>query len=67
MDTPVSKQLQRFIPFDEWSEETISQLAPHFRQYRADARKMLFKRGAADDECHFLLAGSIDLADENFD
>lgn len=66
MDTSLSKQLQQFIPFDEWSEDIINEITPHFRQHRLDARKILFKRGEADDECHFLLEGSIDLADDDF-
>jgi signal-transduction protein with cAMP-binding, CBS, and nucleotidyltransferase domain/rhodanese-related sulfurtransferase len=60
------EQVQRFIPFDELSLETIAELMPHFRPYSAPAMKMLFKRGSEDDECHFLLEGEIDLADEQF-
>ncbi|MEC8442935.1 MAG: cyclic nucleotide-binding domain-containing protein [Pseudomonadota bacterium] len=67
MDTSLSKQLQRFIPFDEWSEDTINELIPHFRHYELGPRKILFKRGQSDDECHFLLSGTIDLADDAFD
>ncbi|WP_430459960.1 cyclic nucleotide-binding domain-containing protein [Thalassolituus sp. LLYu03] len=59
-------QIQRFIPFDELSENTIAELMPHFRAYRAEAKKMLFKRGTEDDECHFLLEGEVDLADDQF-
>lgn len=59
-------QIQRFIPFDELSEGAISELLPHFRAYQAEAKKMLFKRGTEDDECHFLLEGEIDLADDQF-
>ena len=60
------EQIQRFIPFDELSAGTVSELLPHFRPYRVDANKILFKRGAEDSECHFLLSGEIDLADERF-
>jgi len=66
MENSLSKQLQRFIPFDEWSEDTINELIPHFRVYQLEPRKILFKRGEEDKECHFLLSGSIDLADEDF-
>lgn len=71
MDTNTSpeltpSQIQRFIPFDELSEGTIAELLPHFRAYNADTSKMLFKRGAEDEECHFLLEGEIDLADDQF-
>ncbi|GAA6144240.1 cyclic nucleotide-binding domain-containing protein [Thalassolituus maritimus] len=66
MTTPLSKRLQHFIPFDEWPESIIEELSPHFRLHQLSARKILFKRGQDDDECHFLLEGSIDLADDNF-
>lgn len=66
MANSLSQQLQRFIPFDEWSEDIIKELTPHFRTYQIGARKILFKRGAADDECHFLLKGTLDLADDDF-
>lgn len=66
MDNSLSQRLQRFIPFDEWPEDIINELTPHFRTYQIGARKILFKRGAADDECHFLLKGTLDLADDNF-
>lgn len=66
MENPLSKQLQRFIPFDEWSEDIINELIPHFRIHHLEPRKILFKRGDRDGERHFLLNGTIDLADENF-
>ena len=66
METPLSKKLQHFIPFDEWSEDIIEELTPHFREHTLSARKILFKRGQSDDECHFLLSGGIDLADDDF-
>jgi|TARA_B110000211_G_scaffold93899_1_gene109507 CRP-like cAMP-binding protein len=66
MDNSLSQKLQRFIPFDEWPEDIINELTPHFRTYQIGARKILFKRGVSDDECHFLLKGTLDLADDNF-
>lgn len=66
MENTLSKLLQRFIPFDEWSEDIINELIPHFRVYESEPRKILFKRGEEDKECHFLLSGSVDLADEDF-
>lgn len=66
MANSLSQQLQRFIPFDEWSEDIINELTPHFRVYEIGARKILFKRGETDTECHFLLKGTLDLADDNF-
>jgi len=61
-----AQQVQRFIPFDELSVETITGLLPHFRPYRTEAKTVLFKRGTEDQECHFLLQGELDLADEQF-
>src|SRR5690606_21031303 len=60
------EQIQHFIPFDELSVGAITELLPHFRFYRVDAKKVLFKRGEEDSECHFLLTGSVDLADDQF-
>lgn len=60
------EQIQNFVPFDELSEQTIEELLPHFRQHELGPKKILFKRGTHDDECHFLLDGTIDLADDNF-
>lgn len=61
-----TEQIQRFIPFDELSESAVAELLPHFRLYQTDAKKVLFKRGEKDDECHFLLQGTVDLADDQF-
>lgn len=65
-DTISIEQIQHFVPFDELSEQAVEELKPHFRQHQLDAKKILFKRGVHDDECHFLLEGEIDLADEDF-
>lgn len=59
-------QIQRFIPFDELSAHAVSELLPHFRAYSLGDKKILFKRGEEDDECHFLLEGTVDLADDQF-
>ncbi|MAD47014.1 MAG: calcium-binding protein [Oceanospirillaceae bacterium] len=63
---PLAEQIQRFIPFDELSPEALAEISTHFRTYEIAARKILFKRGKEDDECHFLLAGEIDLTDDQF-
>lgn len=60
------EQVQRYIPFDELSLGAIAELMPHFRVYRVGAKKILFKRGDDDSECHFLLSGTVDLANEQF-
>ena len=61
-----SKTIQRFVPFDELTESALETLRPHFRAYQVEPRKIVFKRGQADDECHFLVSGELDLADEQF-
>lgn len=61
-----TEQIQRFIPFDELSAHAVSELLPHFRAYSLADKKILFKRGEEDDECHFLLEGTVDLADDQF-
>src|SRR5690554_146062 len=58
--------IKRFIPFDELSNSALNDLLPHFRCYEVESRKILFKRGEADEECHFLISGTVDLADEQF-
>lgn len=60
------EQIQRFIPFDELTAGTVTELFPHFRFYRTEAKKVLFKRGEEDPECHFLLSGTVDMADDQF-
>lgn len=65
--SPLSaEQIQKFIPFDELALSAITELMPHFRFYQVAAKRVVFKRGAEDDECHFLLSGCIDLADSQF-
>ena len=61
-----AQTIQNFIPFDELSSATIEELLPHFQVKQFPAKKMLFKRGQQDLNCHFLLQGSIELADESF-
>ena len=59
--------IQRFIPFDELTATIINELMPHFRYYETEPRKILFKRGEADEECHFLISGIVDLANDQFE
>lgn len=65
-DSLKPEDLQRFIPFDELSETAIQELIPHFRVTRKEAGKLVFKRGSQDEYCHFLLEGTLDLADDAF-
>lgn len=60
------ERLKRFIPFDYLSSACIKDLAHKIRIHAVEKGKILFKRGSTDPECHFLISGSIDLADEHF-
>lgn len=60
------KQLKGFIPFDYLTTACIKDLASQFRAHQLEKGKILFKRSCEDPECHFLISGAIDLADENF-
>ena len=50
METPLSKRLQHFIPFDEWSEDIIEELTPHFREHTLPREKFCLKRGQSERE-----------------
>ena len=65
-DSLKPEDLQRFIPFDELSATAVQELIPHFRVSQKGAGKIVFKRGVQDEDCHFLLEGTLDLADESF-
>ncbi len=60
------KHLDGFIPFDYLTPACIQDLASKFRAHSLAKGKILFKRGSEDAECHFLIRGHLDLADENF-
>jgi len=60
------EDLQRFIPFDELSLNAVQELIPHVRLTQKEAGKVVFKRGVQDQDCHFLIEGTLDLADEAF-
>jgi rhodanese-related sulfurtransferase len=61
-----TKQLEGFIPFDYLTSACVQDLASAFRQHQLGKGKILFKRGSEDQECHFLINGEVDLADESF-
>ncbi|MBL4798000.1 MAG: hypothetical protein JKY50_11345 [Oleispira sp.] len=60
------KHLKGFIPFDYLTTACIKDLASQFRSHQLGKGKILFKRSSKDPECHFLISGAIDLADEDF-
>lgn len=59
-------ELQKFIPFDELSENTVTELMAHMQITTPGPSKVVFKRGVKDTECHFLIHGTLDLADDHF-
>jgi CRP-like cAMP-binding protein len=61
-----AERLKNFIPFDDLSENAITELLPHFVLTEIPPRKVLFKRGDVNQTCHFLLSGQIDLVDDHF-
>ncbi|GGY37695.1 hypothetical protein GCM10011297_08550 [Bacterioplanes sanyensis] len=64
--TALVSRLQHFVPFDDLSADAVAELLPHFQISKWPSKKILFKRGQEDSNCHFLLAGAVDLADEQF-
>ena len=60
------KELKGFIPFDYLTTACIKDLASQFRAHQLEKGKILFKRSTKDPECHFLINGAVDLADEDF-
>ena len=59
-------RLKEFTPFDSLSDAHLRDLAPKLVVSRPGKGKVLFKRGQQDPKCHFLLSGSVDLADAAF-
>lgn len=60
------ERLKEFTPFDTLSDAHLRDIVPHLTVARLPRGKVLFKRGQADKLCHFLLSGSVDLADAAF-
>ncbi|MFZ5724592.1 MAG: cyclic nucleotide-binding domain-containing protein [Pseudomonadota bacterium] len=60
------ERLKEFTPFDSLSDAHLRDLAPKLAVARLGKGKVLFKRGQQDPKCHFLLKGSVDLADAAF-
>jgi len=59
-------RLKEFTPFDCLSDAHLRDLAPKLDVVRLPKGKVLFKRGQADTRLHFLLEGTVDLADAAF-
>lgn len=60
------ERLKEFTPFDSLSNAHLRDLAPKLAVSRPGKGKVLFKRGQPDAQCHFLLKGTVDLADAAF-
>lgn len=60
------KRLKEFTPFDSLSDAHLRDLAPKLAVARLGKGKVLFKRGQQDSRSHFLIQGTVDLADAAF-
>lgn len=60
------ERLKEFTPFDTLSDAHLRDIVPHLAVARLPKGKVLFKRGQPDKLCHFLLSGTVDLADAAF-
>lgn len=60
------ERLKEFTPFDSLSDAHLRDLASKLAVQRLGKGKVLFKRGQQDPKCHFLLSGTLDLADAAF-
>lgn len=58
--------LQRLVPFNEMPESHLGEILKIAQVQQVPARKKLFKRGQDDSLVHYLLEGSVDLLDEDF-
>lgn len=66
-DTMPLDVLQRLVPFNTLSEAHLRNIQRKGRLVVLDKGKILFKRGAVDGQLHYLIQGSVDLTDSNFD
>ena len=60
------ERLKEFTPFDSLSDAHLRDIAPKLAVARLPKGRVLFKRGQPDPKCHFLLKGTVDLADAAF-
>ncbi len=58
--------LKRLVPFSTLSEAHLQDIQRKGRLVSLDKGRILFKRGAADGEQHYLIQGSVDLTDASF-
>lgn len=63
-DVQLIKQL---IPFNQMSDGDLTAILDQAKIAKLPQGKMIFKRNEQDDRVYWLLAGSVDLLDENFE
>lgn len=63
---PDLERLQEFTPFDSLSDAHLRDIVRKLNVQRLPKGRVLFKRGQKDSQCHFLLEGTVDLADAAF-
>ncbi|WP_221799249.1 cyclic nucleotide-binding domain-containing protein [Oceanobacter mangrovi] len=61
-----TERLQTFIPFEDLSAKALEELIPHFKTQQFKPKAVVFKRNQPDEYCHYLLSGTLDLIDEDF-
>lgn len=61
------ERLKEFTPFDSLSDAHLRDIAPKLQVTRTTGKaRVLFKRGQQDPKSHFLIKGTVDLADAAF-
>ncbi|HCK93327.1 MAG TPA: hypothetical protein DHW71_10085, partial [Gammaproteobacteria bacterium] len=58
--------LQKFVPLNALPDKQLKDLSHYCRLVKVSPKTLLFKRGAQTKEKFYLLAGEVDLCDENF-
>ena len=58
--------LEKLVPFSSLSETHLAELSRKGTLEEHPRGSILFKRGEENRYCHYLLAGSVDLADADF-
>lgn len=59
--------IKKLIPFHQMSEGDLTALLEQAKIMKLPRGKMIFKRNEQDDKVYWVLTGSVDLLDQNFD
>ncbi len=62
----INAKIAKLSPFNELSAPALQEALKYCEVFNAPARKKLFKRGEQDDNSYYLLTGTVNLIDENF-